>query len=121
MARLVLVEFDSNSQADAFIQRIDKANGHFRIVGLFAKPTKWCICPRPTGYAKNEVVMGGSYGWWVHRLCRRPRKGTHQPHNLIEPRLSDSDYTTVISSVSLFEVPTRNLKAARKARENASA
>lgn len=114
MARLVLVEFDSDSQAEAFIAKIDKAaKPSFRIVGLFAKPMKWCSCPKPTGYDKNEVVLGVRYGWWVHILCRRPRKGTHQPHNLLEPRLSDEAYTSVVSTISIFEVPTRNLRAAR--------
>lgn len=115
MARLVVVEFDDNAQADVFIAKLNKAaNPRYRVVGLFAKPVKWCECPRPTGYDKNEVVMGGSYGWWVHKICRRPRKGTHQPHNLMEPVLAqDKKYTTVLSTIGLFEVPTRNLAATR--------
>lgn len=114
MARLVLVEFDSDAAADAFIQKIDsqtEKGKKFRIVGLFAKPTRWCGCPQDDGYSKNEVVMGGKYGWWVHIKCRRPRMGTHNPHNLIKPRLNEeTGITTIVTTVGLAEVPTQNLK-----------
>jgi hypothetical protein len=115
MARLVVVDFDSDALADAFMAKMNKAaNPKYRVVGLFAKPVRWCECPKPTGYEKNEVVMGGKYGWWIHKLCRRPRRGTHQAHNLLNPVLADAKYTTVLSSIGLFEVPTKNLEAARR-------
>lgn len=113
MARLVVVDFDDNAQADAFIDKL-KGKKSFRVVGLFARPTSWCECPKPTGYAKNEVVLGGRYGWWIHRLCRKPRRGTHQANNLMRPLpISTAKYTTIVNQVCLFEVPSKNLLAAQ--------
>ena len=112
MARLVLVDFDDNAQAEAFIAKLDNA-GHskYRVVGLFARPNRWCGCPHPLGYAKNEIVKGGAYGWWVHVICRRPRMGTHQAKNLLPHRRHPhNDITMVYDSVSMAEVPTKNLK-----------
>jgi len=107
LARYVLVEFSDDSTANAFCKRISEAtaNGQkFRLAGLFAKPQKWCECTPSFGYQKNQVVMGGKYGWWVCSVCRRPRLGNHQPHNILpftEERLEEGKFTTISTSIIL--------------------
>lgn len=107
MARYVLVEFIDDGTADNFCKKISEATARgqkFRLAGLFAKPQKWCECTPSFGYHKNQVVMGSKYGWWVCSVCRRPRLGGHQPHNLLpftEDRLDEGVFTTISTSIML--------------------
>lgn len=115
MARYVLVEVDDNDQADKLCEYIAKGNNNYgmRIAGLFGVPTKWCDCHPTEDYHKNEVVRGKKLGWWVHRLCRRARPGTHNLENLIT--LADRSYgvdkgrVMLASTVTVFEVPVQNI------------
>lgn len=113
MAKYLVIEFDNDETCDKLKQTIDQATSSgkaYRAVGEFKKPTSWCGCPRPAGYYKNEIARGGRFGWWVHRECRKPRLGSHQLANLIKPRKTNEEgFTLVIGSLSVFEVPTRNL------------
>lgn len=50
-------------------------------VGYLRKPTKWCKCWEggrpagvPTGKQWDGYVRGSTYGWWIHRACRKPRR-----------------------------------------------
>lgn len=113
MARHVVVEFDDNEAADKFIAKF-AGKTSTRVVGLFALPVKFCMCPTPTGYIKDEVVRGERFGWWVHVVCKRPILGTHQAENLLpiqDVPLTDRVYMSRVSSLSTFQLLTS--KAAR--------
>ena len=115
MTHYLLIEFDNVEQRDTLRERIDTASDagkDYRVAGLFTGPHRWCGCPRPAGYHKDEIVRGGKYGWWVHVLCRRARVGSHQLTNLLklsEVRKSNSGFTLRVDSVSVFEVVTKNI------------
>lgn len=86
--RALVIEFEDDEAALKLKQQIETAtkNGkRFRVVGLFAIPNRWCSCPTPEGYHKDEIQRGAKYGWWVHVVCRRPRLGTHPTVNLLKP------------------------------------
>jgi hypothetical protein len=110
-----LIEFDNVEQRDALRERIDTATDagkNYRVCGIFCSPGRWCTCPRPTGYHKDEIVRGGKFGWWIHIGCRRARKGTHQLVNLLtaqELKLSNTGYTQRVTELSVAEVVTRNI------------
>lgn len=111
MARYLVVELDDNAAADRMRAQIDaatEAGKGMRVAGMFAVPMTWCPCPRPEGYHKGEVVRGSKLGWWVHKICRRARFGTHDLVNLIKPAerqyREDADYIEIISSVNIFEM-----------------
>lgn len=92
MARLVVVRFTDNEEAERFaeenrdtvwiIDGLDPDNpkkkqgwAKVRVLGLFAWPTSYCICSG-TFRGKNRIKgwsRGKKYGWWVHR-CGRPSK-----------------------------------------------
>lgn len=116
MARYLLVEVDNLNTAELLRAQIDKASKQgkpMRMAGLFVTPSKWCDCPKSEGYHKDEIVRGSKLGWWVHKLCRRARPGSHALVNLIQPR--ERDYGTetgrvhVAHSVTISEVPRQNL------------
>lgn len=94
MARLVVVEFSDNEEAERFAEEnrdtvwvVDGTDGNARarsddstwckvqVLGLFGFPTTNCTCSgRLRG--KNRVMAwtrGKKYGWWVHS-CGKPSK-----------------------------------------------
>jgi len=100
VARYILVEVDDNETAGDFVAVVQRegnvfyytpANGQgesqiktftAKVVGLFAKPIKFCECPKPG----DRQVRGAKFGWWVHAECGKPMKGHCQhPRNLLEP------------------------------------
>jgi hypothetical protein len=100
MARHVVVSFDDNEEADEFIKALGVegsvffhgALGNFknadpkkvRVIGLFAKPTKFCQC-RYT--EEPKMVRSKNYGWYLHKDCNMPIAGHYQSalKNLLEP------------------------------------
>ena len=116
MARYVVVEFDDDNTAEAFKAKIDNATDagkNYRVAGIFFRPTRWCECPTSEGYVKGQVALGAKYGLWNCVVCRRPRRGTHQPHNLLElkdQRLTEADWSFRVSNLSIFEVQTNRLE-----------
>jgi hypothetical protein len=110
--RYVLIEVDDNEVAQKLMNKFENVRG-LRIAGLFGPPTTWCGCPKSDGYHKDQIVRGGKLGWWVHRSCRRARKGTHQLTNLIWPADRSygqkTGYVCIVDSVSIHEVPVQNL------------
>lgn len=113
MARYVLIEVDNNDSAESLITRVSQIRG-MRVAGLFGVPITYCDCAQDDGYHGNDVVRGSKLGWWVHRKCRRARRGTHQLENLINPNQREYDrvtgYVNVVTSVSIAEVPHQNIK-----------
>lgn len=90
MPRYVLVEFDSNTQAEQFVAKTHagtQAGKPYRVVGLFAKPRGFCECgPLTDRQQGSEVRRGAKYGWMIHTKCNRPRKqASHSPRNMLDP------------------------------------
>lgn len=112
MVRYVLVEVDDNDSADRLIDKVSWIKG-MRVAGLFGVPTRHCDCPKDGGYHGNDIIRGAKLGWWIHRKCRRARRGTHQLENLVHP--SDRDYSSdvgfvnVVTSVSIADIPRQNI------------
>lgn len=127
MSRYLIIEFDDDAQAEALRAQINTATAkgkRFRVVGLFARPKRWCKCIIDKTDMRGRVVRGGKYGWWVCTECRHPRLGGHQAKNLL-PRegidtspiiqgidqLSNApkilDYVVAVDSLSLTVFPRR--------------
>lgn len=117
MARYVLVEFDDDAKADALCAQINAAadaGKNYRLAGVFFRPTRWCNCPLPSGYHKGQLALGSKYGVWTCIVCRRPRPGTHQPHNLIpfaELRKPPTKMGYRVTTIGIHEVPTKPREA----------
>lgn len=95
MGRYVVVEFESNDEAEQFIQSMNsdktlaKYNWRVRIAGIFVKPGRTCQCYgwEFTNYGdKNKqfgITRGLKFGWWVCDQCGKPRKAGHQLVNQV--------------------------------------
>jgi hypothetical protein len=99
MARYVLLAFDSNAEADAFIAAVDR-NTRERgqifytvpvagqdemkihtlpdtvdVRGLYMRPTQFCDCEASVMSAKDSAfTRGKKFGMWVHNKCGKPTK-----------------------------------------------
>lgn len=87
MAIAVLVEFDSDEKAKAFVTRVNGGyhavdcdeDGSYsstpiRVVGAWKLPTKFCNCAEVGRKMDIKAyVRGEKYGWWIHS-CGRPSK-----------------------------------------------
>lgn len=126
--RYLLIEFDDEAAASSLREQINaatKKGKRFRVVGLFARPGKSCICIITQGQrAKDLVQRGGRFGWWLCKSCGKPRLGNHQLKNLviptevIEPTVFDDvdtlmtqvdtrKYIRHVDSISLITLPER--------------
>lgn len=84
MAKYVLVEFANNDEAEAFASTIADAGeaSSLTVRAIFQKPTQYCECP-----PSDKSVRGKKYGWWVHKVCGKPKRGQWQhPRNLLDPQ-----------------------------------
>lgn len=82
MAKYVLVAFDKDEDADAFVKTVQDnrevlAGYHYdpmifeaTVRGVWRKPTKFCDCKGHSG----PYTRGQKYGWWVHVKCKKPMK-----------------------------------------------
>lgn len=106
MARYVMLEFDDNEEAKAFVKAaqegllyytkqhptlpnevsVNQVREGVRPRGMWFKPVNYCECqPQPEDSARN-FVRGSKFGIYVHKVCMRPFKGRQQsPKNLIDP------------------------------------
>jgi len=85
MAKYVLIAFDNNDEAEAFIGTIVTAGQapSIEILGVYQKPTLFCECAPEAG-DEDRSVRGAKYGLWVHKPCGKPHKGSWQsPMNLL--------------------------------------
>jgi hypothetical protein len=127
MARFLLIEFENDAQAEMLRAKIDaetRKGKPFRVAGLFARPRKFCNCPKPVGYHKNQVTRGVKFGWNVCTICRRVVAGSHRANNLLtaqelmmmpgETPSRGLEYRA--DTVGIFEVPVRNIE--RDAEDN---
>lgn len=95
MGRYVLLEFDDDDAAERYVEKIlgravemsrKKGAKLVRVRGYFARPNTYCECGILSPLEQREqVVRGVRYGWWVHRRCRKARRGPHTPRNLLDP------------------------------------
>lgn len=68
MAVYVLLSFDDDGDAKAFIENIIK---NVSVRGVFKQPTKFCECQNNSlGFTR-----GAKYGWWVCARCGYPSRG----------------------------------------------
>lgn len=82
MAKYVVVEFDNNEEADAFVSTLQGDAASMRVVGVYQKPTKFCECADPG----DRSTLGQKYNWYVHAACGRPKKLVWQkPRNMMKP------------------------------------
>lgn len=115
MTKYVLLEFDSDEQANKYVKKLileaDTADKQkpYRVVGLFKPPSSWCQCPRTAYSEKNSTVRGDKYGWWVHLTCRKSRLGTHALKNLVsipgQTRFKEDTYY-LVDNLTIHETPT---------------
>jgi hypothetical protein len=88
MARLVLLRFGNNAEAENFVKEMFSEGGiglssHTRVEWVLAQPTKPCTCniaQQPGRKSRRKRTEGSGFtktrhfGWWVHAACRRPSK-----------------------------------------------
>lgn len=99
--RLVLLQFDDNAAAEAYVASLANGGkvfasvpisdeGEYRVVeadmslrGFFAQPTRMCEC------GPSKFLLAGrsdKFGWYVCRNCKRAKPHTtHLLKNLLKP------------------------------------
>jgi hypothetical protein len=84
MGRLVLIEFDDNEMAEAFLKASDLPQlFEFNVVGVFIKPASLCECsPR-----SEDSFRGAKFGLWACPNCRKVKSNSGQ--YLSDLRLKD--------------------------------
>jgi hypothetical protein len=94
MARYVVLEFDDNDAAGAFLEVVkdpylmDGFPDGVKVKAVFAKPTKFCDCPLP-----GNIAKGAALGWFICSKCAKARRGWQYPDNLLqEKRASRVDF-----------------------------
>lgn len=86
MARVVMVEFQDNKEAERFVHRLgeDQLNGKGRrAIGLIPVPTQFCECDPTT----RRCGRTEKFGWWVCLECKKAQPGWQSPVNLLQPNL----------------------------------
>lgn len=84
MAKHVVLTFDNDIEADAFVNSINEGGkeASIRVIGIFKRPTIFCTCT----VTSEKGVRGAKYGWWLCRNCGKPVKGRWiYGHNLMDP------------------------------------
>lgn len=92
MAKYILLAFDDNDKAEAFVTACqdtgilgvvsneDASMRHFAptVRAVYQMPTKFCDC---TEGKNKKFSRGKKYGWWVHAACGKPTKAwAHGSH-----------------------------------------
>jgi hypothetical protein len=82
MARIVVLRFEDNDEADYYVELINRAreNPSFEGQGatielVLAAPT--LFCPTSGGCGPGRVkgfARGNKYGWWICETCHKPSK-----------------------------------------------
>jgi hypothetical protein len=84
MAKYVLLTFEDDAAADAFVNKVTETESVTTsayheselkafIRGVWKKPTKFCSC---IGAMKERgFTRGRKYGWWVCTKCGKPTVG----------------------------------------------
>lgn len=89
MARLVLLSFDSNADAELIVRQLQDGGvlpGDPTVEWVLGKPTRSCECAlkadpvarrkrRGVGRtSKDAFTKGRKLGWWLHAACGRPTR-----------------------------------------------
>lgn len=117
MTQYLVIEVDDSQVARTLVQRLRPLEPRgVRILGVFRGPERdsHCQCQRvDSRYYKPDNVIGAKFGWLLHRGCKKPVRGIHRLVNqltLSKVRWQgDSDDYTMVPSLSLFEVPIKNM------------
>lgn len=79
MAKYVLLAFDSDTEANEFVEAVQDRTSReeFTVRGVWKKPTKFCECT--SGNIKQRGwTRGKKFGWWVCDRCHKPSKAWAQ-------------------------------------------
>lgn len=83
MARLVIIEFEDNAQAQKLVDKLTRdaldSKGR-RPVGLIPIPRQFCECPSLTKAGRTV-----KFGWWICLECKKAQRGWQSPVNLLQP------------------------------------
>lgn len=79
MARIVILSFSDNSEAEEFV-RSSPTGTRMRIEAVVARPTSWCRCPatnlgsrrRRSSKRESAWQRGKRFGWVLCIHCRKP-------------------------------------------------
>lgn len=100
MARLVLLSFANNAEAERFVREMEpgtatdeypetigEAVWHATVEWVVARPTNPCNCAMaPAGSdarkrrrrlsrtSRDAFTKGKRFGWWLHAACKRPTR-----------------------------------------------
>lgn len=86
MARIVLLEFANNAEAETFVREMALTHDNNRpvppatVAAVVAKPTAWCKCNvepsygRRRGKRESGWSRGTSFGWWLCIHCHKPSR-----------------------------------------------
>lgn len=85
MAQYVILAFDNDTEAESFRKMIADEPSDVKtihVVAAYKKPTVFCVCIA----SPDQSVRGAKYGWWLCKICHRPKKGLWQgPKDLTRP------------------------------------
>jgi hypothetical protein len=94
MAKYLLLEFDRDEDAEAFASTLEADNTTIHAVGMYKKPTLFCDCTD----SGEKSVFGSKWGWFVHKVCGRPRRSVWQgPKNLLKPNEDHGKRPVIVS------------------------
>lgn len=134
MGRYVVIDFDRNEDAEAFLKGMER--GHMdgrrlrevsaRVVGIFVKPGRTCNCSDQDranfgdkNYKFSGISLGGKFGWWICDRCKKPRKAGHQLRNQILPSEhpegpSFDDYEMTVTGLQVTGIYRKNIKRKKR-------
>jgi hypothetical protein len=84
MGRYVLLEFDDNTAAESFVNKLTEIHqegigefftvtsilaAHSTIQAVFSKPSGLCSC----AVRSEKSLHGSKFKWWVCPTCKRPK------------------------------------------------
>ena len=80
MARIVVLQFEDNEEADIFVKNEgmhpETAIWTYETVGMFQMPTMFCPNSGSGGCSTGKRVRawqrGQKFGWWVCTICKKP-------------------------------------------------
>lgn len=133
MARYIVIEFERNETAEAFIKDWQEGKEAFpsnfsRIVGIFVKPGRTCNCWDKDRINYGDklkdvgISRGAKFGWWVCGRCGKPRKAGHQLVNQISAAdhpegPSFDDYEMTVTGLSITGIHRKQIKRKKKLRD----
>ena len=88
--RYVVLKFDDNDDAEAFVQlALRDPIKEYEAMGLFAGPTQFCTCTGGRGRI-HSWTRGQRFGWWVCKSCKKPSEATGGPLQQMRAVVSQS-------------------------------